>query len=131
MIADTFIRRPNTAIVISIFILLLGILAINTLPVSQYPNITPPVIQVTATYTGTDAETIEQTVMTPLETEINGTPGMAYIESTASSEGRLTMNITFDVGTDIDVAAVEVQNRISVPVPLLSRLTWTERKPLG
>ncbi|PRY89629.1 efflux RND transporter permease subunit [Mongoliibacter ruber] len=119
MIADTFIQRPNTAIVISLFILLLGILAINTLPVSQYPNITPPVIQVTATYTGADAETIEQTVMTPLETEINGTPGMAYIESTASSEGRLTMNITFEVGTDIDVAAVEVQNRISVAEPLL------------
>jgi hydrophobic/amphiphilic exporter-1 (mainly G- bacteria), HAE1 family len=119
MIADTFIKRPNTAIVLSVFILLFGILAIVSLPVSQYPNITPPVIQVTATYTGADAETIEETIITQLETEINGTPGMAYIESTASSEGRMTMNITFEVGTDIDVAAVEVQNRISVAEPLL------------
>jgi hydrophobic/amphiphilic exporter-1 (mainly G- bacteria), HAE1 family len=119
MIADVFIRRPNTAIVVSIFILLLGTLAIVNLPVSQYPYITPPTIQVTATYTGADAETIEQTVITPLETEINGTPGMSYIESTASSEGRMTINITFEVGTDIDVAALEVQNRVSIAEPLL------------
>ncbi len=119
MISDVFIKRPNTAIVVSIFILLLGILAITTLPVAQYPNITPPVIQVSATYTGADAETIEQTVITPLETEVNGTPGMAYIESTASSEGVMTMNVTFEVGTDIDVAAVEIQNRIAVAEPLL------------
>ncbi|WP_194778456.1 efflux RND transporter permease subunit [Pararhodonellum marinum] len=119
MIADTFIKRPNTAIVLSVFILLFGILAIVSLPVSQYPNITPPVIQVTAIYTGADAETIEETVITQLEKEINGTPGMAYIESIASSEGRMTMNITFEVGTDVDVAAVEVQNRISVAEPLL------------
>ncbi|WP_143962498.1 efflux RND transporter permease subunit [Litoribacter populi] len=132
MIADVFIRRPNTAIVVSIFILLFGILAIVGLPVSQYPNITPPTIQVTAVYTGADAETIEQTVITPLETEINGTPGMSYIESTASSEGRMTINITFEVGTDIDVAAVEVQNRVSIAEPLLPeevrRLGVTIRK---
>lgn len=119
MIAATFIRRPNTAIVMSLFLLLFGILAIVSLPVSQYPNITPPVIQVSATYTGADALTLEQTVMTQLEKEVNGTPGMAYIECTASSEGRMTMNITFEVGTDIDIAAVEVQNRISVAEALL------------
>lgn len=132
MIADTFIERPNFAIVISLFLLLLGSLAIVNLPVSQYPNITPPIIQVTATYTGADAETIEQTVATPLETQINGTPGMAYIESTSSNEGRMTMNITFEVGTDIDIAAVEVQNRINVAEALLPeevrRLGITIRK---
>jgi hydrophobic/amphiphilic exporter-1 (mainly G- bacteria), HAE1 family len=132
MIADTFIERPNFAIVISLFLLLLGSLAIANLPVSQYPNITPPIIQVTAIYTGADAETIEQTVATPLETQINGTPGMAYIESTSSNEGRMTMNITFEVGTDIDIAAVEVQNRINVAEALLPeevrRLGITIRK---
>lgn len=132
MISSTFIQRPNLAIVLSLVILLLGSLAIVNLPVSQYPNITPPIIQVTATYTGADAETIEQTVATPLETQINGTPGMAYIESTSSNEGRMTMNITFEVGTDIDIAAVEVQNRINVAEALLPeevrRLGITIRK---
>ncbi|WP_439482700.1 efflux RND transporter permease subunit [Cyclobacterium plantarum] len=132
MISSIFIQRPNLAIVLSLVILLLGTLAIVNLPVSQYPNITPPIIQVTATYTGADAETIEQTVATPLETQINGTPGMAYIESTSSNEGRMTMNITFEVGTNIDIAAVEVQNRINVAEALLPeevrRLGITIRK---
>nr|MBI1230714.1 efflux RND transporter permease subunit [Cytophagales bacterium] len=132
MISSIFIKRPNAAIVLSLLILLLGILAIINLPVAQYPNITPPVIQVSATYTGADAETIEQTVATPLETQINGTPGMAYIESTSSNEGVMSMNITFEVGTDINTAAVEVQNRINVAEPLLPeevrRLGITIRK---
>lgn len=132
MISSIFIRRPNAAIVLSLVLLLLGTLAIINLPVAQYPSITPPVIQVTATYTGADAETIEQTVATPLETQINGTPGMAYIESTSSNEGLMSMNITFEVGTDINTAAVEVQNRINVAEPLLPeevrRLGITIRK---
>ncbi len=132
MISSIFIKRPNAAIVLSLVLLLLGTLAIINLPVAQYPNITPPVIQVTATYTGADAETIEQTVATPLETQINGTPGMAYIESTSSNEGLMSMNITFEVGTDINIAAVEVQNRINVAEPLLPeevrRLGVTIRK---
>ncbi|WP_209330813.1 efflux RND transporter permease subunit [Lunatimonas salinarum] len=119
MISAFFIDRPNAAIVLSLLILLLGTLAIVNLPVSQYPRITPPVIQVSATYTGADAETIERTVATPLETQINGTPGMAYMESTSSNEGRLTISITFEVGTDINAAAVEVQNRINIAEPLL------------
>ncbi|EON75966.1 RND efflux system, inner membrane transporter CmeB [Lunatimonas lonarensis] len=119
MISAFFIDRPNAAIVISLVILLLGTIAIVNLPVSQYPRITPPVIQVSATYTGADAETIERTVATPLETQINGTPGMAYLESTSSNEGLLTINITFEVGTDINAAAVEVQNRINVAEPFL------------
>ncbi|WP_114751235.1 efflux RND transporter permease subunit [Pleomorphovibrio marinus] len=132
MISSVFIRRPNTAIVLSLIILLLGTLSIFNLPVSQYPRITPPIIQVTATYTGADAETIEQTVATPLETQVNGTPGMAYIETTSSNEGVMTMSITFEVGTDIDNAAVEVQNRVNVAEPLLPeevrRLGITIRK---
>jgi HAE1 family hydrophobic/amphiphilic exporter-1 len=132
MISSIFIKRPNAAIVLSLVLLLLGTLAIINLPVAQYPNITPPVITVTATYTGADAETIEKTVATPLETQINGTPGMAYIESTSSNEGLMSMNITFEVGTDINTAAVEVQNRINVAEPLLPeevrRLGITIRK---
>ena len=75
MIADVFIRRPNTAIVISIVIVVVGLLALYNLPISQYPNITPPVVQVTGAFTGADAQTVEQTVTTPIETQINGTPG--------------------------------------------------------
>ena len=81
MIANTFIKRPVTAIVISIVIVLVGVLSIFNLPVSQYPDITPPSVQVSASFTGADATTVEQTVVTPIETQVNGTPGMAYLTS--------------------------------------------------
>ena len=79
MISQTFIKRPVMAMVISIVIVLVGALAALNLPVTQYPDITPPVVSVSANYTGADAKTVEQTVATPIETQINGTPGMAYI----------------------------------------------------
>ena len=79
MIANTFIKRPVTAIVISIVIVLVGIIAMNVLPISQYPDITPPIVQITGSFTGADAQTVEQTVTTPVETQVNGTPGMAYL----------------------------------------------------
>lgn len=119
MIANTFINRPITAIVTSIVILLLGILAIMNLPVGQYPDITPPVVQISGTYTGADAQTIEQTVATPIETQINGVPGMKYISSTSSSDGSITIDVTFELGTNIDIAALDVQNRLSVAMPML------------
>ncbi|WP_234733029.1 efflux RND transporter permease subunit [Tellurirhabdus bombi] len=132
MIADIFIKRPVTAIVISIVILLVGVLAILNLPISQYPNITPPVVQVTGTYTGADAQTVEQTVATPIETQVNGTPGMSYLQSNSTSDGRMSMNVTFDVGTNVDIAALDVQNRVSIAQPQLpeevSRLGLTVRK---
>jgi len=119
MISDVFIKRPVTAMVISIVIVLVGILAILNLPVTQYPDITPPVVAIAANYTGADAKTVEETVATPIETQINGTPGMAYISSTNTSTGQMNANVTFEVGTDIDIATLDVQNRVSIAEPRL------------
>ncbi|HTJ12913.1 MAG TPA: efflux RND transporter permease subunit [Dinghuibacter sp.] len=132
MIADTFIRRPNTAIVISIVIILVGVLAMSSLPISQYPNISPPVVSVTATYTGADAQTIEQTVATPIEIQVNGVPGMDYIQTANTSSGVMNMSVNFQIGTDVDIAALDVQNRAAIAAPLLpqevSRLGVVVRK---
>ena len=97
MIADTFIRRPVTAIVASIVIMVIGILAITNLPISQYPDITPPQVQITGSFTGADAQTVEQTVTTPIETQVNGSPGMTYLQSNSTSDGRTTINAYFDL----------------------------------
>ncbi|MFD2244743.1 efflux RND transporter permease subunit [Pontibacter ruber] len=132
MISEVFIRRPVTAMVISIVIVLVGLLAMMNLPVTQYPDISPPTVAVSANYTGSDAQTVEQTVATPVETQINGTPGMAYITSTNTSTGQMNMSVTFDVGTDIDIATLDVQNRASIAEPSLPeevrRLGVTVRK---
>jgi HAE1 family hydrophobic/amphiphilic exporter-1 len=132
MIADVFIRRPITAIVISIVIIVVGLLALMNLPISQYPNITPPVVQVTGAFTGADAQTVEQTVTTPVETQINGTPGMVQLQSNSTSDGRTTVNVTLGVGTDVDVAALDIQNRVGIATPQLpddvKRLGLTTRK---
>ncbi|MVM33541.1 efflux RND transporter permease subunit [Spirosoma sp. HMF4905] len=119
MFAEIFINRPVTAIVASIVIVALGVLALLSLPVSQYPDITPPVVQVTGTYTGADAQTVEQTVATPIETQVNGTPGMDYVQTNATNDGRMTMNVTFKVGTDVNIAALDVQNRVGIAQPQL------------
>ncbi|MBC8085255.1 MAG: multidrug efflux RND transporter permease subunit, partial [Hymenobacter sp.] len=119
MISDIFIRRPITAIVVSIVLVLVGTIAILTLPISQYPDISPPVVQITGIYTGADAQTVEQTVATPIETQVNGAPGMAYLSTNATSDGRITSNATFEVGTDVDIATLDIQNRVSVAQPSL------------
>ncbi|WP_247234503.1 efflux RND transporter permease subunit [Telluribacter sp. SYSU D00476] len=132
MFANKFINRPILAIVISLVILLVGVLAIMNLPISQYPDITPPTLQVSGIFTGADASTVEQTVTTPIETQINGTPGMTYMQSNSTSDGRTSVSVVFDVGTDVDVAAMDVQNRVSVATPQLpsevTRLGLTVRK---
>ena len=132
MIADVFIRRPVTAIVISIVIVVVGILSINSLAIGQYPDITPPTVQVTGTYTGADALTVEQTVATPVEVQVNGTPGMTYLQSNSTSNGAMSMTVNFEVGTDINIAALDVQNRVSIAQPTLpqevQRLGLTVRK---
>lgn len=132
MIADTFIRRPVTAIVVSIVIVLIGVLAILNLPISQYPEITPPTVQVTGNFTGADAQTVEQTVTTPIETQINGTPGMDYISSTSTNDGRTGITVSLKVGTNADIAALDIQNRTSIAEPTLPeavrRLGITTRK---
>ncbi|RFM25768.1 efflux RND transporter permease subunit [Deminuibacter soli] len=131
MIANTFIKRPVTAIVISIVLVLTGAICIAVLPVDQYPDITPPIVQVNAQFTGADAQTVEQTVATPIEQQVNGTPGMEYMQSNSTNNGLMQMNVTFNIGTDIDVAALDVQNRVSIATPLLpavaSRLGVTVR----
>jgi HAE1 family hydrophobic/amphiphilic exporter-1 len=131
MIANTFIKRPVTAIVISIVLVITGIVSILVLPIDQYPDITPPVVQVNGQFTGADAQTVEQTVATPIEEQVNGTPGMEYMQSNSTNNGLMQMNVTFKIGTDIDVAALDVQNRVSIATPLLpavvSRLGLTVR----
>jgi len=117
MISDVFIKRPVTAIVISILIVLVGAIVITTLPISQYPSIAPPTVTVTGTYTGADAQTVEQTVTTQVESQINGTPGMKYLQSNSTSDGRSAITVTFDVGSNIDIAALDVQNRVGIAEP--------------
>jgi HAE1 family hydrophobic/amphiphilic exporter-1 len=119
MIAETFIKRPVTAIVISIVILIVGVLAITSLPIGQYPEITPPTVQITSTYTGADAQTVEQTVATPVEVQVNGTPGMTYLTSNSTANGAMSMTANFEVGTDINNATLDVQNRVSIAQPTL------------
>lgn len=132
MISEIFIKRPVTAIVISILIVLIGAISIFSLPVSQYPNIAPPTVTVSANYTGADAETVEQTVTTLIESQINGTPGMSYMSSNSTSNGGSNITVTFDVGTDIDIATLDVQNRVGIAEPALPeavrRLGVTTRK---
>lgn len=132
MISEVFIRRPVTAIVISILIVLIGTIVITTLPISQYPSIAPPTVTVSGTYTGADAQTVEQTVTTPIESQINGTPGMKYLSSNSTSDGRSSITVTFDVGTNIDIAALDVQNRVGIAEPSLpeavNRLGVTTKK---
>src|SRR6201996_3851575 len=132
MIADTFIKRPVTAIVISIVIVVVGILAIGNLAIGQYPEITPPTVSITGTYTGADALTVEQTVATPIEVQVNGTPGMTYLQSNSTSNGQVTITANFEVGTDINIAALDVQNRVGIATPTLpqevQRLGITTRK---
>jgi len=131
MIANTFIKRPVTAIVISIVLVLTGTICIFNLPIDQYPDITPPIVQVNGQFTGADAQTVEQTVATPVEEQVNGTPGMEYMQSNSTNNGLMQMNVTFNIGTNIDVAALDVQNRVSIATPLLpavvSRLGLTVR----
>lgn len=119
MIAETFIKRPVTAIVISIVIVLVGIISMTNLPIAQYPNISPPTVSVSANFIGADAQTVEETTTTPLETQINGSPGMSYITGNSSASGQSSITATFDVGTDIDIAALDVQNRVNVALPRL------------
>ncbi|MCE2843862.1 MAG: efflux RND transporter permease subunit [Sediminibacterium sp.] len=108
-----FTERPVLSIVISIFILLLGIIALTQLPITQFPNIAPPEVTVTTKYTGANAETCVKAVVTPLERAINGVPGMSYMSSVSGNDGTSVINIVFKSGTDPELAAVNVQNRVS------------------
>lgn len=114
MFSKFFINRPIFATVLALLIVVAGLVAINILPVAQFPEITPPTVQVSAVYPGANAETVAQTVGIPIEQQVNGVDGMLYMSSNSSSSGAYSLTITFAVGTDIDMATVQVQNRVSV-----------------
>ena len=109
-----FIDRPVFSAVISILIVIVGIIGLMMLPIDQYPQITPPVVKISASYPGASAVTVSQAVATPIEQELNGTPGMIYMESNSSNSGGFSATVTFDISADPDLAAVEIQNRIKL-----------------
>ena len=116
---NLFIKRPVMALSIAFVILLIGAVSLFTLPVEQYPDIAPPTVMVSTNYTGADAEAVQQSVIVPLEESINGVENMIYMTSTATNTGAATISIYFKQGTDPDVAAVNVQNRVSKALGLL------------
>src|SRR6201991_2441191 len=118
-IAHFFIDRPRFATVVSAFLTLIGLGAMFVLPVAQYPEIVPPTVQVTTTYPGASAETIARTVATPLEQQINGVENMLYMSSQSTGDGKLTVTVTFRIGTDLNVAQMLTQNRVQDALPRL------------
>ena len=112
MFSRFFIDRPIFAAVISIFLVLAGLAAMRTLPIAQYPEIAPPVVTVQAVYPGASAETLAETVSAPIENAINGVPGMIYMASNSSSNGLVQIQVTFEIGTNVDDAAINVNNRV-------------------
>ena len=114
MFSKFFIERPIFATVLALLIIVAGLVTLRMLPIEQYPDITPPTVQVNAVYPGANAETVAQTVGIPVEQQVNGVEGMMYMSSTSSASGAYSLTVTFEVGTDIDMATVMVQNRVSV-----------------
>lgn len=119
MFSKFFINRPIFAIVLAVFMILAGLLTVKTLPVAQYPDITPPTVMVSATYPGADASTVASTVGVPIEEQINGVENMLYMSSSSGSDGSYMLTITFETGTDLDMAMVKVQNRLQLAEPTL------------
>ncbi len=113
MFSKVFIHRPKMALVISLVLTIMGAIAYSVLPVAQFPDITPPVVNVSATYTGANSETVENAVAAPIEAQVNGVDDMLYMTSTSSDNGSYSLQITFEVGTDPDIASVNVQNRVA------------------
>jgi multidrug efflux pump len=119
MFAQFFISRPVFALVISVLVVLAGTLALTQLPIAQYPDVVPPQVVITATYPGADARTVSETVATPIEEQVNGVEGMMYMESQATNDGALRVIVTFELGTNPDMAQVLVQNRVAIALPKL------------
>src|SRR5512145_3244067 len=113
MFSELFIRRPILATVCSLLIILAGAVVIPILPIARYPELAPPSVTVTAFYIGANAQSVESAVTTPLEQAINGVEGMTYLQSSSTNSGVCTINVTFDISRDQDLAAVDVQNRVN------------------
>ncbi len=126
MIARFFVDRPIFATVISLVIMLAGGVAVFTLPVAQYPDVTPPTVQVTAFYPGANATTVRDTVAAPIEEQVSGVEGMMYMSSRCTNDGSYTLTVTFKLGTDADMAQVLVQNRVSLALPVVPQLVQNE-----
>ncbi len=118
-LTHVFIDRPILATVLSVFLTLIGLGALFTLPIAQYPEIVPPTVQITTTYPGASAETVAKTVATPLEQEVNGVENMLYMSSQSTGDGKLTLTVTFQIGTDLNVAQMLTQNRVEDALPRL------------
>ena len=122
MFSQFFIHRPIFASVLSIIITLAGGIAMWTLPVAQYPDIAPPTVEVSASYPGADAKVVADTVAAPIEQQVNGVEGMRYMSSQCTNDGTYTLTITFDLGVDLNMAQVLVQNRVAMAQPILPDL---------
>src|SRR5512135_3099577 len=118
-ISHFFIDRPIFAAVVSIVFVILGGVSFSRLPIAQYPEIAPPIINVSGQYPGASADVVASTVVTPIEQQINGVENMIYLSSNSTADGRFTISVTFDIGTNLDIAQVQVQNRVAIAQPRL------------
>src|SRR5512136_2933944 len=119
MFSRFFIHRPIFASVLSIILTLAGGIAVVTLPIAQYPEITPPTVEVSAIYPGANAQVVADTVASPIEQQVNGVEGMLYMSSQCTNDGNYTLTVTFKLGTDLNIAQVLVQNRVQLAMPVI------------
>ena len=130
MISQFFIDRPVLANVLAILFVLIGVVALARLPIAEYPNIAPPTITVTTRYPGGSAQTLVDTVALPIERAVNGVEGMLYMQSTSTSDGNYALTVTFETGTDLNLAQIRVQNRVSGALPTLPQSVQSQGVPV-